>query len=44
MGRPVADAGNQDWNELPAEYGTLLMEGPKVMGNYGRHVNVLYST
>jgi uncharacterized protein YbgA (DUF1722 family) len=39
MGRLVADAGKQDWDELTAEYGTLLMEGLGVMGTRGKHVN-----
>jgi uncharacterized protein YbgA (DUF1722 family) len=41
MGRLVADAGKKDWDELTAEYGTLLMEGLGVMGTRGKHVNVL---
>ena len=41
MGRLVADAGTRDWDELTAEYGTLLMEGLGVMGTRGKHVNVL---
>ena len=41
MGRLVADAGNQDWDELTAEYGATLMEGLSVMGKRGKHVNVL---
>jgi uncharacterized protein YbgA (DUF1722 family) len=41
MGRLVADAGKRDWEELTAEYGTLLMEGLSVMGTRGKHVNVL---
>jgi uncharacterized protein YbgA (DUF1722 family) len=32
MGRLVADAGKQDWDELTAEYGAHLMEGLAVMG------------
>ena len=32
MGRLVADAGKQDWDELTAEYGAMLMEGLSVMG------------
>jgi hypothetical protein len=32
MGRPVADAGKRDWDELTAEYGATLMEGLGVMG------------
>ena len=42
MGRLVADAGTRDWDELTAEYGTLLMEGLGVMGTWGKHVNVLH--
>ena len=30
MDRLVADAGKRDWDELTAEYGTLLMEGLSV--------------
>ena len=41
MGRLVAEAGKWDWDELTAEYGTLLMEGLSVMGTRGKHVNVL---
>jgi uncharacterized protein YbgA (DUF1722 family) len=41
MGRLVADAGKRDWDELTAEYGTLLMEGLAVLGTRGKHVNVL---
>ena len=49
MGRLVADAGKQDWDELIAEYGAMLMEGlsmrcPELaegMGTRGKHVNVL---
>jgi uncharacterized protein YbgA (DUF1722 family) len=41
MGRLVADAGKREWDELTAEYGTLLMEGLGVMGTRGKHVNVL---
>jgi hypothetical protein len=41
MGRLVADAGKQDWEELTAEYGAMLMEGLSVMGTRGKHVNVL---
>ena len=41
MGRVVADAGKQDWDELIAEYGAQLMEGLGVMGTRGKHVNVL---
>jgi uncharacterized protein YbgA (DUF1722 family)/uncharacterized protein YbbK (DUF523 family) len=41
MGRLVADAGKQDWDEFTAEYGAQLMEGLSVMGTRGKHVNVL---
>jgi uncharacterized protein YbgA (DUF1722 family) len=41
MGRLVAAAGKQDWEELTAEYGAMLMEGLSVMGTRGKHVNVL---
>jgi uncharacterized protein YbbK (DUF523 family)/uncharacterized protein YbgA (DUF1722 family) len=41
MGRLVADAGKREWDELTAEYGTLLMEGLAVLGTRGKHVNVL---
>ena len=41
MGRLVANAGKQDWAELTAEYGAMLMEGLGVMGKRGKHVNVL---
>ncbi len=41
MGRLVADAGKRDWEELTAEYGTMLMEGLAVLGTRGKHVNVL---
>ena len=41
MGRLVADAGKRDWEELTAEYGSMLMEGLGVMGTRGKHVNVL---
>lgn len=34
MGRLVAGAGKQDWDELTAECGALLMEGLSVMGNW----------
>ena len=40
-GRLVADAGKRDWDELTAEYGTLLMEGLAVLGTRGKRVNVL---
>lgn len=37
MGR----AGNVPWDELSAAYGALLMDGLKVLGKRGKHVNVL---
>ncbi|MGD8398701.1 MAG: DUF523 and DUF1722 domain-containing protein [Anaerolineae bacterium] len=42
MGRLVADAGKRDWDEMTAEYGAMLMEGLRVMGSRGKHVNVLH--
>ena len=41
MGRLVANAGKREWDELTADYGTLLMEGLAVLGTRGKHVNVL---
>jgi len=41
MGRLVADARKRDWEELTAEYGSMLMEGLSVMGTRSKHVNVL---
>ena len=41
MGRLVADADKQDWEELTTEYGAMLMEGLTVLGTRGKHVNVL---
>jgi len=41
MGRLVADAGKRNWEELTAEYGSMLMEGLGVIGTRGKHVNVL---
>jgi uncharacterized protein YbgA (DUF1722 family)/uncharacterized protein YbbK (DUF523 family) len=41
MGRLVARAGNEPWEELTASYGTMLMEGLGVMGTRGKHTNVL---
>jgi uncharacterized protein YbgA (DUF1722 family) len=41
MGRLVADAGKWDWDELTAQYGSMLMEGLAVLGTRGKHVNVL---
>jgi uncharacterized protein YbgA (DUF1722 family) len=37
----VADAGKRDWDELTAEYGSMLMESLSVMGTRGKHVKVL---
>ena len=54
MGRLVADAGKRDWDELTAEYGSMLMEGLSVLcpepvegmgckrSTRGKHVNVLH--
>jgi hypothetical protein len=39
MGRLVADAGKRDWEELTAEYGSMLMESLGVMSTRGKHVN-----
>jgi uncharacterized protein YbgA (DUF1722 family) len=36
-----ADSGRRDWDELTTESGTMLMEGLKVMGNRGKHINIL---
>jgi uncharacterized protein YbgA (DUF1722 family)/uncharacterized protein YbbK (DUF523 family) len=41
MGRLVAQAGSLPWEELVETYGSLLMEGLKVLGTPGRHSNVL---
>jgi hypothetical protein len=53
-GRLVADAGKRDWDELTAEYGSMLMEGLSVLcpepvegmgckrSTRGKHVNVLH--
>jgi uncharacterized protein YbgA (DUF1722 family) len=41
MGRLVARAGAERWDELTAAYGAMLMEGLGVMGTRGKHVNVL---
>lgn len=41
MGRLVAQAGTQPWEELVETYGRLLMEGLKVLGTPGKHTNVL---
>ncbi len=42
MGRLVANAGSRQWDELAAEYGAQLMEGLRVLGTRGKHVNVLH--
>ena len=41
MGRLVARAGTQPWEELVETYGHLLMDGLKVLGTPGKHTNVL---
>jgi uncharacterized protein YbgA (DUF1722 family) len=41
MGNLVADADKQDWEEMTAEYGAMLVEGLKVTGNRSKHFNVL---
>jgi uncharacterized protein YbgA (DUF1722 family) len=41
MGRLVARAGSEPWEEMIAAYGVLLMEGLSVPGTRGKHVNVL---
>ncbi len=41
MGRLVAKAGREPWEDLTAVYGAMLMEGLGVMGTRGKHVNVL---
>jgi uncharacterized protein YbgA (DUF1722 family) len=41
MGRLVAVAGKRDRDELTTEHGAMLMEGLRVMGKRGKHVNVL---
>jgi uncharacterized protein YbgA (DUF1722 family)/uncharacterized protein YbbK (DUF523 family) len=41
MGRLVAQAGTLPWDELADTYGRQLMEGLKVLGKPGKHVNVL---
>jgi len=41
MGRLVARAGSEPWDEMAAAYGALLMEGLSVLGTRGKHVNVL---
>jgi uncharacterized protein YbgA (DUF1722 family)/uncharacterized protein YbbK (DUF523 family) len=41
MGRLVAQAGTEPWEELTAAYGKMLMEGLGVMGTRGKHTNAL---
>jgi uncharacterized protein YbgA (DUF1722 family)/uncharacterized protein YbbK (DUF523 family) len=41
MGRLVAQAGSLPWEELVETYGSLLMEGLRVLGTPGKHTNVL---
>jgi uncharacterized protein YbgA (DUF1722 family) len=41
MGRLVAKAGSEPWEELATAYGAKLMEGLAVLGTRGKHVNVL---
>jgi uncharacterized protein YbgA (DUF1722 family)/uncharacterized protein YbbK (DUF523 family) len=41
MGRLVAQAGKLPWEELTDTYGRQLMEGLKVLGKPGKHVNVM---
>ncbi len=41
MGRLVAQAGTIRWDELSDTYGRQLMEGLKVLGKPGKHVNVM---
>ncbi len=41
MGRLVAKAGSEPWDEMVPAYGALLMEGLGVLGTRGKHVNVL---
>ncbi len=41
MGRMVAQAGSQPWDELTAAYGRALMDGLSVMTSPGKHANVL---
>jgi len=41
MGRLVAKAGAEPWDEMVPAYGALLMEGLSVLGTRGKHVNVL---
>lgn len=39
MGRLVAKAGAEPWDEMVAAYEALLMEGLRVLGTRGKHVN-----
>lgn len=39
MGRLVARAGSEPWDEMVPAYGALLMEGLSVLGTRGKHVN-----
>jgi uncharacterized protein YbgA (DUF1722 family) len=39
MGRLVAKAGSEPWEEMVAAYGKLLMEGLSMLGTRGKHVN-----
>ena len=41
LGRLVALAGRQPWDELVATYGAKLMEGLALLGTRRKHVNVL---
>jgi uncharacterized protein YbgA (DUF1722 family) len=41
MGRLVARAGTEPWDELIAAYGRMLMDGLAVLGTRGKHANVL---
>ncbi len=41
MGRMVAQAGSLPWGEAVQTYGSLLMEGLKVLTSPGKHTNVL---
>ena len=39
MGRLVAKAGAEPWEEMVPAYGALLMEGLRVLGTRGKHVS-----
>jgi len=41
MGRLVARAGADPWEEVTEQYGRMLMEGLSAMTTPGRHANVL---